>query len=640
MERIAQQLQSRGVFVKAATLESISEETGASTADELYEELKWRNIHDWGDAFLPKDIGSQPTSNLKGIHVLQVDKVRDITQAKIQDDTDDGQPDQWGATKESRYGKASRLLKLMLTDGVSTCVAVELVTNPAVKSFPLPGTKVLLRDCPVRNGYCIIKQDTFEVIGGGVEELESEYNLELQLAGRFAAGSARSNKFDPNGPPPFVPFGKTGGAADLIPERAELTKDQSQEPEEEKQKRSVDVEAADYRRHMGPQKQQQPPQRAPDGGDDGGKKGGGKKGGKSSFDTQRRVCQDYDLGKCNRGRDCKFFHDETTKKRWPGGGEAGKKADAPAADAGKKSVSILDEPILMSKAEPPPVLKKEARVVEPPSLPEGMTLLQKEEEKDMFGNAIKDKKPKEPKEKKKESTGTKFWACKSCSYENIDAADCCVVCDYPRDGKYKPQPAPVPVPSVEPVRYRDEYNDRPAGKGHHGKGNDDRHGKGGKQGGQKGGKGGKGHSDKSGKGGKGHDNHHDRHAADKGGKGHDAGHKGKGHDSHGPGKGGKGHEGHTGGKGHDSHGHKGKGQGTHHHDGGKGKGSKGGDHKGSYRDDHGKGGSGVIQKGGGSGKGGKDSDHGKKGGTSGGRGSSSSGRGGSGRGGNSRVDYE
>ena len=396
-------------------LASIVEETGIEPSDTaaLVEELKYRDMKEWGVEWLAREVANLGgAAVLKGEHVLQISGMRDVTLPKLQTDDDGVEHDEWAATKESgRFNRAGRLLKLRLSDGHSTVTAVELTTNPHIKALPLPGSKVLISNVPYRSGYMIIKPESVRLIGGGVDEMEQEYNLKQHLNAHIARAKAKAGGVPGiDTAPPFVPFGSSIGG-ELVPDKPEGFK--VEEDEEEKKKREVDVSAADYRRRMGPAKQAPAKAAAADdGGDAGGGKGkgkggkggkdGGGKGGKDKLGP--KVCHDFELGKCTKGTTCRFLHPEH-EKRWPGKKtkEREEKEAAAVENPGKQKPDFLAEPVVaLSNAAPPPVEKKEARQVDEPALPANFTMLKKdEEEKDMFGKVIKKKKEEKPKEEAK-----------------------------------------------------------------------------------------------------------------------------------------------------------------------------------------------------------------------------------------------
>ena len=370
-----------GAVVKESYLCDLMEEMETDDVKVLFNELLNMDQSDWGAGSVPKDLGSQPNMILKGEYLMQVTKVRDITMPKIQSAGDVEEDDGFGATKVNRSG---RLLKMQVTDGITSVTVVELSTTPNVRSIPIPGTKVLLSNISVRSGFCVMKSDTFKIIGGRVPHLEQEYQLE-------GFNRAKKRRHEDGGPPPFVPFGRNAQKPEMPELSAAAAKAQD---EEDKPKRVVEIEAADYRRNMGPKQKDASRLQYEDTRDSG--KGGGKRAGKGN-----RVCQEYNLGKCSR-RDCKFIHEESTSKRWPGKQaitDKEKETKKEQADEQtKKAISFADEVVVVTQnPDPPPVEKKEERKVE--SQPkEGLVALNKEEEEfDLFGKVIKKKKPKEPK---------------------------------------------------------------------------------------------------------------------------------------------------------------------------------------------------------------------------------------------------
>lgn len=131
---------------------------------------------------------------LKGPVVLQVSKIRDVSQPK--------------ATESFRGAESvGRMLKVTLTDGHSIVTGVE--TDAQMKNLSIstpPGTKVKLSgSVPMEHGFLLLSSDNCQVIGGSVEKLIEKWKISQEAA---ASMGQRSQGKGNAGPPPWVPFGK------------------------------------------------------------------------------------------------------------------------------------------------------------------------------------------------------------------------------------------------------------------------------------------------------------------------------------------------------------------------------------------------------------------------------------------------
>lgn len=124
--------------------------------------------------------------------IVQLQKVRNVSAPK--------------ANEES--GAAPRMLKLTLTDGHSTCHAVEIDRIPALTLNTPPGTKILLKSksgedtIPVCSNFLLLNAERAEVLGGKVIHMIEKWELNRSLAKHKRGGG------EDGGPPPWIPFGQ------------------------------------------------------------------------------------------------------------------------------------------------------------------------------------------------------------------------------------------------------------------------------------------------------------------------------------------------------------------------------------------------------------------------------------------------
>ncbi|XP_009877165.1 PREDICTED: tudor domain-containing protein 3-like, partial [Apaloderma vittatum] len=141
-----------------------------------------------GKKFLPSDINGGKVEKLEGPCVLQIQKIRNVAAPK---DNEESQA-------------APRMLRLQMTDGHTSCTAVEYSSMSKISLNTPPGTKIKLSGIvEVRNGFLLLDDSNTAVLGGEVEHLIEKWELQRSLAKHN-----RSNIGTEGGPPPFVPFGQ------------------------------------------------------------------------------------------------------------------------------------------------------------------------------------------------------------------------------------------------------------------------------------------------------------------------------------------------------------------------------------------------------------------------------------------------
>ncbi|KAM9765561.1 tudor domain-containing protein 3 [Menidia menidia] len=152
-----------------------------------------------GRKVLPSDINSGRTERFEGPCVLQVQKVRNISAPK---------------DNEESHG-APRMLRLQMTDGHTTCVGIEFKHLSKISLNTPPGTKVkLLGAVQIKNGFLLLDDSKISVLGGEVDHMVEKWQLQRSLAKH-----SRSNIGAEGGPPPFVPFGQKSARNDDIDSR-------------------------------------------------------------------------------------------------------------------------------------------------------------------------------------------------------------------------------------------------------------------------------------------------------------------------------------------------------------------------------------------------------------------------------------
>lgn len=125
---------------------------------------------------------------LEGPCVLQIQKVRNVAAPK---DNEESQA-------------APRMLRVQMTDGHTSCTAVEFSYISKISLNTPPGTKVKLSGTvDIKNGFLLLSDSNTTVLGGEVEHLIDKWALQRSLLKHN-----RSNIGAEGGPPPFLPFGQ------------------------------------------------------------------------------------------------------------------------------------------------------------------------------------------------------------------------------------------------------------------------------------------------------------------------------------------------------------------------------------------------------------------------------------------------
>nr|XP_039254631.1 tudor domain-containing protein 3-like [Styela clava] len=190
MESIGKILEDEGWHLKESALNDLQK--NLSDKEELtYGKIKKlaldTDLSNIGYKYIQEKISC--TDNLLvGPVVLQVSKIRNIT-----------------APKENEYSNiAPRMLRVTLTDGVSTITGIEYEHIEQISLKTAPGTKIrLIGSIAVTHGQLQLEPGSVKILGGRVEKLYTRWKIALDAAGLSRAGIVAEGA-----PPPFVAFGK------------------------------------------------------------------------------------------------------------------------------------------------------------------------------------------------------------------------------------------------------------------------------------------------------------------------------------------------------------------------------------------------------------------------------------------------
>ncbi|KAJ6645584.1 RecQ-mediated genome instability protein 1, partial [Pseudolycoriella hygida] len=159
-----------------------------------YEQWKLSDLADSAVKCLPESVQTNVNAfDLNGNYALQIQYLIDIAESAYEqyrslhgkklDEAEEG-PEQ----SNRNVSKKKRMLKLELTDGYATVIAMEHSPISSLSSKLCPGTKILLKG-PIRciNKVLFLKPENVQILGGEVEKIaiENAYeNVLLKALGR------------------------------------------------------------------------------------------------------------------------------------------------------------------------------------------------------------------------------------------------------------------------------------------------------------------------------------------------------------------------------------------------------------------------------------------------------------------------
>lgn len=195
--RLLQSLAERGWRFRDPTDEAIQALLLASptpSPEAVESELVSMDLRMFGGKCLPDRTAAGGTSKrlsyLHGPVVLQIVSLRDIYHSSI--DASLKNPQQ------------RRLLRFGLTDGICEAVAIEFSPIPFITEEIAPGTKIRLENkVPINNGILCLSAKNVTVIGGTVQSLYEEWQMNQKYSGLSRPSLRLSPSDDGVGPPPF-----------------------------------------------------------------------------------------------------------------------------------------------------------------------------------------------------------------------------------------------------------------------------------------------------------------------------------------------------------------------------------------------------------------------------------------------------
>ncbi|XP_047308208.1 tudor domain-containing protein 3 isoform X2 [Impatiens glandulifera] len=159
------------------------------TVDLIESHLVNMDFRSIGGKSLPEPPVLRKSSHIQGPKVLQVSSLKDISRNSVTDSA--------GNVHDHR------LLRLSLTDGHSQMTAIEYSHIPSLDDV-VPGTKVRLENkAPVNNGIVCLSPKLITVLGGVVQSLYEEWQMNKKYS-EISRSFLRASKIgETDGPPPF-----------------------------------------------------------------------------------------------------------------------------------------------------------------------------------------------------------------------------------------------------------------------------------------------------------------------------------------------------------------------------------------------------------------------------------------------------
>ncbi|KFB51286.1 hypothetical protein ZHAS_00019336 [Anopheles sinensis] len=192
---LLEQLQEQGWYITQPGLEKLLEGDKNGSTPDVKQVVKLAlntDLREYGGGALASLTSrGAKVESFEGTGVVQLIKLRNLGAPKV--------------NEESKT--APRLLKLTITDGQTQYVALEHEPIPALSINTPPGTKILLKNGPIRitQGVMMLSDKHVTVLGGQVTALVEKWELSRTMA-KYAKGGRL--QFSTSGPPPWIPFGQ------------------------------------------------------------------------------------------------------------------------------------------------------------------------------------------------------------------------------------------------------------------------------------------------------------------------------------------------------------------------------------------------------------------------------------------------
>ncbi|XP_059479594.1 tudor domain-containing protein 3 [Neocloeon triangulifer] len=186
---VAEKLRQEGWFLTPEGLELVTDNGNLSDIKAIIRRALDVDLKEISESNFIEEVVRSKVEAFEGHRVVQIQKIRNISAPKVNEES----------------GAAPRMLKLLLTDGTSTCQAIEVEHLPSLSLNTPPGTKLRFKpgSIPVSHGFVQLKPSLLEFLGGRVAPLVEKWELNRTLAKH-----SRGRVGEEGGPPPWIPFGQ------------------------------------------------------------------------------------------------------------------------------------------------------------------------------------------------------------------------------------------------------------------------------------------------------------------------------------------------------------------------------------------------------------------------------------------------
>ncbi|EDV21409.1 uncharacterized protein TRIADDRAFT_60006 [Trichoplax adhaerens] len=184
MPELQNALEKKGWFLTPEAIKDCSNDNRNVSADSVIKTALDLDIRGMCKKILPDGVGRSTSNKVPYPLVLQVIKITNIAAPSSNQESQTAPP----------------LLRIHLSDGHSTCTALDISSIQGLSLKTFPGTKICLKaEVQARNGMLLLTNENAKLLGGNVEKLIRKGKAGQALIKTSSDGGS-------SGPPAFIPF--------------------------------------------------------------------------------------------------------------------------------------------------------------------------------------------------------------------------------------------------------------------------------------------------------------------------------------------------------------------------------------------------------------------------------------------------